>query len=208
MYSNNIEPKHTKETLRTYRDNSLEYASKFDGAFKYHEVSLEKFLAKLKPESSVVDVACGVGTYAIKICNAGHYVLCVDNSPEMLAIASSRKLHTSLLNIETQKLGTNMYDAAWIMTGITHIPKGQRLNNVLENVNNSIKKDGILFIGVHEGTDNTLKEDIPGTGYFRHMSKFMPRELEEITSKKFTLDSHWETFGYGGVKFLNYLFRK
>ncbi|HYD02958.1 MAG TPA: class I SAM-dependent methyltransferase [Alphaproteobacteria bacterium] len=196
-----------KETLKTYKDNSKEYAGKFDGAFKYHEKSLERFLSKLKPNSEIIDLGAGAGTYATKMQDAGHYVVCLDNSVEMLNICSQRKLNTLLMDMENMDLGKRVFDAGWAMTAITHTPK-YKIEDLFKKIGEGIKHQGILFVGVHQGSENDLKEDIPGSGYFRHMSKFIPGEVEKLSNKYFTTFDNWETEGYGGVKFLNYLMRK
>ncbi|MGV8171367.1 MAG: class I SAM-dependent methyltransferase, partial [Candidatus Woesearchaeota archaeon] len=118
----------------------------------------------------------------------------------------SRGLTTLVMDFEELKLPIDYYDAVWAMTSLIHIPK-KNWENTLYKVKDVLKDNGLLFIGVHEGSEDGLKaeKDFPANRYF---SKFNEEEFEQVVGKVFDIEEYWKTTGAFGVQFLNCLAKK
>ena len=74
-------------------DGERQVAPTVDGIRKDHLARYEWALRVLKPESRVLDVACGVGYGAYLMAQAGHTVLGLDRDPEAIAYAREHYAH-------------------------------------------------------------------------------------------------------------------
>jgi ubiquinone/menaquinone biosynthesis C-methylase UbiE len=118
------------------------------GAEKVNRRLIE--LAMIKSGSRLLDVATGIGEPAItaanKLGNDG-YVLAIDISPKMLAIAKQRAISLGLQDviefkegdIETIKLPSSRFDAVLSRWGLMLLPD---LNAALSNIYRSLKEGG------------------------------------------------------------------
>src|ERR687891_987989 len=118
-------------------------------------------LAEIKPGSSVLDIASGIGEPAItaanQVGNSGH-VLAIDISSQMLSIAKQRAISSGLEHViefkegdaETIDLSAPTFDAALCRFGLMFLPN---LRSGLSNIYRSLVDGGRLAAAVWASPD-------------------------------------------------------
>lgn len=104
----------------------------------------------LKPKSKVLDVATGTGSQAFAFAKAGHNVIGIDLSPEMLQQAKKKcsdKLKLSFKQMDATKLNykNDSFDASSISFGLHDMPYEIGVE-VLKEIIRVTKKNGKMLI--------------------------------------------------------------
>ncbi|MDF0595485.1 class I SAM-dependent DNA methyltransferase [Psychromarinibacter halotolerans] len=108
-------------TLTVYDRMAEDYRKMASGV---EFAGLALFLKVLRPGSRVLDLGCGPGHESERIAAAGHDVLAVDGSAEMVAMAQGRPGVTArqALFEDIPTLGT--FDGIWASFSLLHAPRG------------------------------------------------------------------------------------
>jgi ubiquinone/menaquinone biosynthesis C-methylase UbiE len=113
---------------------------------------LERYQAK--PET-VLDLACGEGTFAILMSKAGYKVTGVDKSKAMLRIAKERidqeQVAVELLNLDMRELSINQkFDlvTCWF-DSLNYLLKPQDLVKTFKGVSKGLKPDGLFMFDMN-----------------------------------------------------------
>ena len=134
---------------------------------------------------------------------------CLDISEAMLKICRQKNLKTIQMNIEKLSLAPNSFDGIWSYTALTTIPK-VKVWKIINQLHNILKKDGILFLGLIEGSYEGWKKPDQKYAFKRYVSRYTREEVIKKLDKKFELVyfrrlSKKET---GRNTYLNFMFRK
>jgi len=183
------------------------FDSKFDiytKEFLNKEINL--FLTKLSGKE-ILDLGSGSGNHSLEFKKRGFNPLCVDMSPKMVELCKERGLNAVRMDIENLNLEPKRFDGIWAYTSLLHFPK-YKFNKLLDSLIPLIKKDGLIFIGMKEGSSEGFVDSKKYPGVQRWFSCYSDEELTQILSKKFNIIFKSRTQVEevkGGKTFLNYL---
>lgn len=108
------------ETLAIYDRMAREY-SQCNASDSYP--GFEGFLAVLKRTANVLDLGCGPGTAAARLAAAGHSVLAIDGSAEMVAMADAKPGVTARQATFEDIPGLGEFDGIWAAFSLLHAPR-------------------------------------------------------------------------------------
>lgn len=143
-----------------------------------------KSFSKIKKRSfqTLLDLGCGTGEDALYFAEQGLEVTAVDFSASGLAHLNKRAKEKNLKNVRTieadicdLKLDTNSFDVIYSHLGL-HYFDDETTSAIFENLNDMLKKDGLLFIKC-----KSVEDSLYGKG-------------ERIEKDMFCLDGHVRHF--------------
>lgn len=119
---------------------------------------IRRFLSLMSPHSRILDAACGAGRYTPALLEAGHSVLCIDQSRGMLL-----RLHEKLPGVPFEKLGLQemayeeAFEGAICMDALEHVaPEDWPLT--LRNFERALKPGGRLYFTVELAPDEEIEQ--------------------------------------------------
>ena len=134
-------------TLLFYAEEAERYCQKTTVAFS---PALYGFLAKLRPNASILELGCGSGRDTSEMLRLGYDVTPTDGSPEMARQAEHR-LQRPVLVLEFSEIeGGARFDGVWAQACLLHVPINA-LGEVLGRIYQLLKSPGILFANFKEG---------------------------------------------------------
>ena len=190
---------HNKNQTKSNKENRWEYVYK-NLTFKelpwYYEnidFDIQLALSRYLPiPSSILDIGCGPGTQAARLCATGYKVTAIDIAKEAIAKAKDiyapldiKFLQKDITSDSVKELGT--FDGA-IDRGCFHSLLPEQHARYLENVQLLLKPKGILILKV-------FSKDEPGNWGPR---RFEISELLELFLPKFKLLSYEKSAFEGG----------
>ena len=123
-----------------------------------HQQYIRRFLSLLPGGSRILDAACGAGRYTPMLLEAGHSVLCIDQSRGMLA-----RLHEMLPDVLFQKVALQEmdfegeFDGAICMDALEHVaPEEWPL--ILGSFARALKAGGRLYFTVEVAPEDEVEE--------------------------------------------------
>ncbi len=118
-----------------------------------HRQFIAKFLGRLKPNSDLLDAACGGGRFDQLLLDAGHRVLGIDQSAGVLARAREHYPQESFPRLTYEKIGMQemeynaRFDGIICMDAMEHIcPEDWPV--ILGRFQQALKPGGVLYITV------------------------------------------------------------
>jgi SAM-dependent methyltransferase len=111
---------------------------------------LERFIARLEPGASVLELGCGDGHDAEAMLAAGLRVTATDGSPGLAAQASARLNRRVKVMTFVQLRDQHRYDAVWANASLLHAPAGA-LYDVFGRIWRALKPGGLLFASFKAG---------------------------------------------------------
>ncbi|MGI8793245.1 MAG: class I SAM-dependent methyltransferase [Acidimicrobiales bacterium] len=105
--------------------------------------------SRLDAGSSILDLGCGAGRLAKVFSAAGHHVVGVDQSPEMLAAVDDAGVETVVADIETVDLGRR-FDAVVLASYLVNDPSEERRLQYLRACRRHVREGGTVFIQRHD----------------------------------------------------------
>lgn len=183
---NNVTSLEKRESVKKdYDIIADEYSEEFGRLYEDIEV-VNEFMAKLKPNSKVLDLGGGTGKLTDLFIKNGHQAICYDFSKEMMR--KSQEYYPNLpyilddmLNME-QHFESNTFDGIIAFYSLFHIPR-EDLNNVFASINNLLKDNGIFCFVVQLGNGEQfidepyLKEQGKGVLYFNFFTKDLIKQM-------------------------------
>ncbi len=118
-----------------------------------HLQFLQKFLGRLAPRSDLLDAACGAGRYDGFLLEAGHRVLGIDQSSQMLARAREVLPQECFAQLRYARLGLQEmdfqaeFDGAICIDSLEHIPP-EDWPDILARFQRALKPGGVLYFTV------------------------------------------------------------
>lgn len=143
------------------------------------------------PAGSVLELACGPGTWTSKLLRYASDVTAVDASPEMIAIAKARVGEKRVRFIQADLFTWHpdrLYDVVFIGFWLSHVPDG-RFESFWSMVADCLKPQGRVFFAddayrtpaelVEGPSSSTIRRQIPdGTAYRLVKVPHQPEDLE------------------------------
>lgn len=138
-----------------YDRNAQEY---FDSTVHLNMEHLyQPFLELIPRNGRILDVGCGSGRDSLYFKKQGYSVIAIDNSRELVKLASKilgeNCLYMSLEEIEFK----NEFDGIWACASLLHIPKS-KMESVLLRLIRALRIKGILYASFKYGNDETIQE--------------------------------------------------
>jgi len=196
-----------EETKKVYEKFTLKFAEKFAEYLpKYLLMEIEEFAKKIPGGGKILDIGSGSGDHALFLKNKGFDVFCIDISPEMIELCKEKGLKAKVMDLEKLQFQPKSFDAVWAYTSLLHIPKSN-LNSVLKKIKETLKPNGIFFIGMKKGAGEGFVSENKYPGVKRWFSLFSDEELRDFLEVYFIIDSYSETKVDDDHVFLNYLCR-
>jgi 2-polyprenyl-3-methyl-5-hydroxy-6-metoxy-1,4-benzoquinol methylase len=150
------------------------------GSDPTHRQFIEKFLGKLSAHCAILDAACGAGRYDEMLLEAGHSVLGIDQSGNMLTRAREHFPQKHYPSLRYAKMGLQEmdflaeFDGIICMDAMEHIcPEDWPV--ILANFHKALKLGGVLYVTVDA---QNLDED--GKAYERAKAMGLPVVFGEI----------------------------
>ena len=141
--------------MNYYDENGQEF---FNGTVDTDMSShYDKFLALIPDNASILDAGCGSGRDTLKFKSLGYEVTAIDGSEKMCELAS-RHSGVNVKHMQFQEIEVeDCFDGIWASASLLHVPSDE-LEDVLERLKMSLKKDGIFYasfkLGDFEGERN------------------------------------------------------
>lgn len=113
-----------------------------------------QFLSKgLKPKSSILDIACGTGNYAISFAQQGHDVDAIDLDSNMLEQARNKAVDIPIHFVRgdmtkiKEYFPAKRYDMIYcIGNSIVHLPNKQKIAELIKDTYDMLHEGGVLII--------------------------------------------------------------
>lgn len=181
-------------TLAFYNEKAGAYAARVRPA---GNPLLERFIGRLEPGASVLELGCGDGHDAEAMLAAGLRVMPTDGSPALAALAAARLGRPVKVMTFVQLREEKRYDGVWANACLLHAP-AEALHDLFGRIWRALKPGGLLFASFKAG-------DGPGRDSLGRYYNFPSREALERT---FRMSAPWSELtietrpggGYDGVE--------
>lgn len=123
----------------------------YDEIFPLSEATLSFLKSYSTPGDRVLDMACGTGTYAVKLAEEGYQVVATDISPDMIDMLreKSKAVDIRLLSMEeTDHLEGSFNLIYCIGNSLVHLPSSKAILDALTKAYNKLDVGGHMVIQV------------------------------------------------------------
>ena len=188
-----------------YYDNHADefYKSTVDVEFTKIQ---ERFMAKLRRGSYILDFGCGSGRDTKFFLEHGYRVDAIDGSEELCRMACEYTGIKVKCMLFQELECTDRYDGIWACSSILHLPL-EELTDVMRKMTVALKENGIIYTSFKYGTFEGERNG----RYFTDMTeKTFSEFLDRIEGLK--TEEQWMTLdarpGRGEEQWLNLILRK
>jgi SAM-dependent methyltransferase len=114
----------------------------------------ERFLALLEREGSrtLLEIGAGTGAHALFFQEQGLQVVCVDLSPQNVALCRAKGLVARTMDFLGLDFPAGSFDAVYAMNCLIHVPR-EDLPAVLRTVRDVLKPGGLFYLGQYGGIE-------------------------------------------------------
>jgi ubiquinone/menaquinone biosynthesis C-methylase UbiE len=164
--------------------------------------------SKYLPENAfIIDIGCGTGRDVKYLVSKNFRAFGIDLSEAMLNEAHKLFSNGSFSMMDMRHLGLSaaICDGVWASASVIHLPKSE-VHYALEEISRILKKDGVLFLSMQEGSGERFSEDGRFFVYYKRdeictllkqhqfeILEFEPNQSIKNTFKK-TLTITWINF--------------
>jgi len=191
-------------TIDYYQNKAQEYAAETLN-ISMHE-AYRKFFRYACADGKLLDIGCGSGRDSVYFIKQGYEVVATEPTPALCDIASANT-GLNVLNTTFQTLNFNdEFDGIWCCASLLHVPRVE-LPPVINNLVQSLKQNGVLYISVKKGNG---EQDIAG----RHFTFFTEHNLADavLRHSNMSLVDAWQNSDYrsgeSNTCWLNFIFLK
>jgi len=157
-------PRYDEALRKYYDDSALDYEKMYarrEPSWRRELEALAEAMTRAMADHRVLEVACGTGFWTEIVAEVARYVVAIDSSEKMLAIAKKRK--TRCNNVEyfhgdAYALAevSGVFDAGLANFWFSHVPKS-RIDGFLNALHNRLEKPAVVFM-----SDNVYVRGIGG----------------------------------------------
>lgn len=174
-----------KNKAKIYNTYADFYQKRTSGFSKFLASDYQLFLSSLAGKK-ILDLGCGPGRDSAVFQKKGFQPVCLDISEEMLKLCKNKGLKTMQINMEKLPIKSNIFDGIWSYTSLTTIPK-IKVWKIINKLHKILKPNGILFLGLIEGTFEGWKDPDQKYAMRRYVSRYQTEEVIEKLKNKFDL---------------------
>lgn len=147
------------------------------------------FLSTLESEnkSKLIDIGAGTGVHGKFFQDHGIEVTCIDISPALIDKCKEKGLNCYLANILENTRIDQLYDSAFALNSLLHIPTTQLLL-ALSNISEHLEPDGLLYWGQYGGE---YREGIYQEDHYqpkRFFSLLDDQQMQDFALKYFSIE--------------------
>ena len=166
-----------KKTVQSYNKFAKNYVeSTFDTILQYQLTQFTSFLKGKK----VLDAGAGSGRDSLYLKEEGLTVSAIDISPEIAKEAKKKtKVNVKEMNLMKLEFKDKSFDGIWCCASFIHIPK-KETEKALKELNRVLKQQGVLYLGLREGTSEGLEPSINLGREEVLISSYTQNEIEEL----------------------------
>lgn len=172
---------HASQLKKTYAQAAHTYHQKHLSDVDYRA---DEFLKLLPAHSHILDFGAGTGRDSRYFVNKGFHTTLIDISAEMLDYAR-KQIPSSSEFIEADMtevaLKPNSFDAIWSNASLLHLTKHET-KKVLKKLFSALKKNGILFVRVKEGSGEKMQTDTQYSSSDQPLTRFFSYYTEKEMS--------------------------
>lgn len=194
-----------KVTIDTYNQTAQEYDTETTDFWKLFPHTIIDIFAS-KTSGRVLDVGSGPGRDGLLLQEKGLEVICLDASETMIALSSSRGLHSVLGDLCALPFPNASFGGVWAYTSLLHIPKTE-IETALREIRRVLVKEGVFGLGLIEGTTEQYRES-SGVSLPRLFSYYQKEDVEELLRKHGFTVVYFESFKPGSKNYLNFISQK
>jgi SAM-dependent methyltransferase len=169
--------KEYRETKATYDNDAAWYAKNYTNPGFWNS-EYERFMALVLRGARVLDVGCGPARDTKYLLDKGYDVVSMDYSSGMLSEA--RRICPSGIFIRSDMhhpgVGTCSFDALWVCASLHHAKKSD-VGQVIDELGQTLKPGGVMFVTVKEGSGEEFK--LYSNGSKRFFSYYTLEEIED-----------------------------
>lgn len=172
---------YNQKTIKAYEDTAEAYARKKAGKLTDSLPLLKKFV-KLLEGKQVLEIGFGLGQDAIWFVQNGYKYTGVDpvNSFAKSLKDSLPRAHILAKDIRKADFPKESFDGVYAMAALLHF-NDTDMQNLLGKIHKWLKKDGVLFVAIKEGSQEVIRED------GRFFNLFTKDKFLDFTKSKFEL---------------------
>jgi len=166
---------------------ALQFYDKYSKIYSDHtfpkllQYQLNKFISMLPKKATILDVGCGSGRDSLYFKDYELDVTAIDISDNMLEEAKKRvpTVKFEKMDMKDLKFKENNFDGAWIMATLSVVPK-KEVEIALKEVSRVLKKDGIVYLAVKEGTGEVVERKPKYENQPKFYAYFQQLEVEKL----------------------------
>ena len=181
-----------KKTIDFYNRGAKKYAS-WSASIERLKL-LQNFILDIPEEGKILDFGCGTGWATSYFCSKSYFVTAMDASKGMLDEIPKDDNIDIVCGDFLSLSQKNFFDAVWACFSLQHAPRNE-IRTILSLINRSLKLNGKLYIGIHEG-EKTIRDSLG-----RYYCYYMENEIKDLLLKEgfnvHKLSKH-ESIGYDG----------
>ena len=194
-----------KVTIDTYNQTAQAYDAETMDFWNVFPRTIIDIFAK-SVQGEVLDVGSGPGRDGLLFQERGLEITCLDASEAMIALSSSRGLHSVLGDLCAVPFPDESFGGVWAYTSLLHIPKTD-IETALFEIHRVLTKGGIFGLGLIEGDTEQYRES-SGISLPRLFSFYQKEEVENLLRKYGFTIIYFEQFKPGSKNYLNFISRK
>lgn len=171
--------KEAKEALQFYNKHAKIYAE--HTSEKLMQFQLNHFISLLPKKAKVLDLGCGAGRDSQYFKEDGFEVVGIDISDNMLKEAKVRAPDVTFKKMDMKKLEfpDDYFDGVWIMATLHTVEKKDAMQSLKEAAR-VLKKDGVLYVAVKEGTGEIVKQNPKYGNVPKFYAYYQQPEMEDL----------------------------
>lgn len=195
------------KTITTYNKTHDLYDKAVEKFWQeFPQSTINEFAKKLEGKK-VLNIGSGTGKDAVLLREKELDILCIDASAKMILKTKGLGFKSILMDMRNMSFKNNTFDGIWAYTSLLHITKGDMIK-VLYTIHNILKQNGVLLIGMIEGTFEGIINSRHLNNATRYFQYYEETELKEIVENiGFTLE-HQDRYKQGEKSYLHQIYKK
>ena len=166
-----------KKTIQSYDKFAKNYVdSTFDTILQYQLTQFTSFLKGKK----ILDAGAGSGRDSLYLKEEDLNVISIDISLEIAKEAKKKtKVNVKEMDIRKLDFKDKSFDGIWCSASFIHLPK-KDAEKALKEFNRVLKEQGIIFLGLKEGTSEGFESSVNLSREEVFISYYTQKEIEEL----------------------------